>query len=140
MRIVALSRLAVAVVACASLLGGCAGGFDLGRLDTDRSIVTSSVGAPTVQLPDSRVSDEAAIRAAVAAWAPGDAPADTVPWVNGNTGSSGAITRVADSSADGRRCRTFVATRDSFSGSFRYSGRACAEKGGTWIVTDLDQG
>lgn len=127
-------------MAGAAMLSGCAGGFDLGRLDTDRSIVTSSLSRSSGQLPDTRVSDEAAIRAAIAAWSPDQAPADSVPWVNANTGSSGAITRVADSSLDGRRCRTFTVSRDAFGGSSRYTGKACLGEGGSWIVTDLNQG
>lgn len=127
-------------LAVASLLAGCGGGFDLGRLDTDRSIVTGSVGMPTGQQPDSRVSDEAAIRAAVSAWPTDRAPPETVPWVNANTGSSGAIARVSDAREGDQRCRTFTVSRDSFSGSTRYSGKACIGQGGSWIVTDLNQG
>ncbi|MBO6718984.1 MAG: hypothetical protein JJ913_13585 [Rhizobiaceae bacterium] len=134
----ALPRLGLA--ACTLLLGGCAGGFDLGRLDTDRSIVTNSVGAPTGQQPDTRVSDEAAIRAAIAAWSPSEPPPATVPWVNANTGSSGAIVRVADSAEAGKRCRTFTVSRESFGGSSRYAGKACSAAGGSWIVTELEQG
>jgi surface antigen len=130
----------VAVVAAVALLAGCAGGFDLGRLDTDRSIITNAVPKASGQQPDMRASDEAAIRAAIAAWAPGEAPPDTVPWVNANTGSSGAISRVADMREGGRSCRTFTASRDSFSGSSRYRGKACIGQGGSWTVTDLNQG
>jgi surface antigen len=133
----ALHRLAA--LACVALLAGCAGGFDLGRLDTDRSIITSSVDKAAGQQPDSRVSDEAAIRAAIAAWSP-VAPADTVPWVNANTGSSGAITRIADSREGASLCRTFTASRDSFGGASRYRGKACSAGGGSWIVTDLNKG
>jgi surface antigen len=140
MRSAASRGLAPAVLAAASLLAGCAGGFDLGRLDTDRSIVTNSVGSPTGQQPDSRVSDEAAIRATVAAWDAGEAAPKTVPWVNANTGSSGAITRLAEARGEGRRCRTFTVSRDSFAGSSRYDGRACLDAGGSWIVTELNQG
>lgn len=129
----------LAVAAGVSLLAGCAGGFDLGRLDADRSIVTGSVGMPTGQKPDSRVSDEAAIRATIAAWDGGEDAPRTVPWVNANTGSSGAITRLSDVREDGRRCRMFTALRDSFSGSTRYAGKACIGEGGSWIVTDLIQ-
>jgi hypothetical protein len=139
-RTIARPLSALAVAAGASLLSGCGGGFDLGRLDTDRSIVTSSVGIQTVQQPDSRVSDEAAIGAAVSAWPPDAAPPDTVPWVNANTGSSGAIARVSDAREGTRRCRTFTASRDSFVGSTRYVGKACIGEGGSWIVTDLNQG
>lgn len=130
----------LAAAAGASLLAGCAGGFDLGRLDTDRSIVTGSVGMQTGQQPDSRMSDEAAIGAVVSAWPPDAAPPDTVPWVNANTGSSGAIARVSDAREGARHCRTFIASRDSFSGSTRYFGKACIGEGGSWIVTELNQG
>jgi hypothetical protein len=131
---------ALAAVAGASLLAGCGGGFDLGRLDADRSIVTGSVGMQTGQQPDSRVSDEAAIRATIAAWDAGEDAPRTVPWVNANTGSSGAISQVAEARGEGGRCRTFTVSRDSFSGSSQYGGKACLDAGGSWIVTELNQG
>lgn len=139
-RTIARPLLTLAFAAGASLLSGCGGGFDLGRLDTDRSIITSSVGMQTGQQPDSRVSDEAAIGAAVSAWPPAGEPPDTAPWVNANTGSSGAITRVSDTHEGARRCRTFTVSRDSFAGSMRYLGKACIGEGGSWVVTDLNQG
>ena len=133
------SGMRLLALACAVLVSGCAGGFDLGRLDTDRSIVTSSVAKAAGQPADTRVSDEAAIRAAIAAWSP-EAPPDTVPWVNANTGSSGAIARVADLGENGRRCRVFTVSRESFGGNSRYGGKACSAGGGPWIVEELKQG
>ena len=135
----ALPRPAVAV-ASIILLQGCAGGVDIDRLGTDSSIITSSIEQHRGQLPDTRVSDEAAIRAAVSAWAPNEAPPVTVPWVNANTGSSGAIARLSDVREGPKRCRLFSATRDSFAGSTRYQGKACIGEGGSWTVSELVQG
>lgn len=135
----ALPRPAVGLL-LAAIVSGCAGGVDLDRLGTDRSIITNSVVQHTGQQPDTRVSDEAAIRAAVSAWPPDEAPPQTVPWVNANTGSSGAIARLADSRDGPRRCRLFSVTRDSFTGSTRYRGKACIGEGGSWTVSELVQG
>ncbi len=135
-----MPRLGLAVTAASLLLGGCAGGFDLGRLDTDRSILTGSIAGQTGQKPDTRVSDEAAIHAAIAAWPVEGEAARTVPWVNANTGSSGAITRLSESNADGKTCRAFTVTRDSFGGSSRYAGKACIAPAGSWIVTEMAPG
>ncbi|MBO6538768.1 MAG: hypothetical protein JJ969_05140 [Rhizobiaceae bacterium] len=135
----ALPRPAIAFLSI-TVVSGCAGGVDLDRLGTDRSIITSSVNQQTGQQLDTRVSDEAAIRAAIAAWSPDEAPPKTVPWVNANTGSSGAIARLSDAREGPRRCRMFSATRDSFTGNTRYRGKACIGEGGSWTVTELVQG
>lgn len=117
-------------------LAACGGGFSLDSFGTDRSLVTGSTGQPG-KAPDGRLSDEAAIRSAVAAWMPGETPPGTVPWVNSNTGSVGAIARVADSARDGALCRAFSATRESFDGVSAYDGRACSDNGGAWTVLSL---
>ena len=127
---------AAALALLALPLAACGGGFSLDSLGTDRSIVTGST-TRSGKAPDGRLSDEAAIRSTVAAWTPGQVPPDTVPWVNSNTGSVGAIARVADSGRDGGLCRAFSATRESFDGVSAYDGRACSEKGGPWTVLSL---
>lgn len=119
-------------------LAGCGGGFSFDRIGPDRSLVTGSVARPGVA-PDGRLSDEAAIRSTVAAWMPGSPPPEVVPWVNSNTGSTGAIARVADSAREGALCRTFSASRESFDGVSAYDGKACSEKGGAWTVLSLER-
>jgi len=119
-------------------LAGCGAGFSLDSLGTDRSIVTGSTGQ-SGKAPDGRLSDEAAIRSTVAAWMPGQVPPDTVPWVNSNTGSVGAIARVSDATGANGLCRAFSATRESFDGVSAYDGKACSEKGGPWTVLSLKQ-
>jgi hypothetical protein len=124
------------LVAASLMLAGCAGGFDLDRFGTDRSLTTGSIGGE-VRAPDGRLSDEAAIRSTIAAWMPGEVPPETVPWVNSNTGSTGAISRVADSAGEGRLCRAFQVSRESFDGVALYDGKACSEEGRAWSVVSL---
>jgi len=119
-------------------LAGCGAGFSLDSIGADRSLTTGSIGNAG-RMPDGRLSDEAAIRSTVAAWMPGEVPPETVPWVNSNTGSTGAITRVADAARDGALCRNFSASRESFDGVSAYDGKACSQKGGAWTVLTLDQ-
>lgn len=128
----------IALTLLALPLAACGAGFSLDGFGADRSIVTGSTGRPG-QAPDGRLSDEAAIRSTVAAWMPGQTPPDTVPWVNSNTGSVGAIARVADTARDGGLCRAFSATRESFDGVSAYDGTACSDKGGAWTVLSLKQ-
>lgn len=129
---------AVGLVLLTAALGGCAGGIDLDRFGTDRSLTTGSI-AQQDRAPDGRLSDEAAIRSTVAAWMPGEVPPETVPWVNSNTGSTGAITRIADSTGNGTLCRTFRASRESFDGVGLYDGKACSEHAGPWSVMTLQR-
>lgn len=131
-------RLAIPLLA-ALVASGCGGGFSLDRFQADESLTTGAIGDAAAR-PDSRASDEAAIGAAVAAWMPGVMPPDTVPWVNSNTGSTGAIVKLSDTREPGRQCRAFTATRESFDGVGRYRGRACSENGGPWKVETLEQG
>ena len=126
-------------VALALLVSGCGGGFSLDRFGADKTLTTNSIGNSNVR-PDSRVSDEAAINATISAWMPGVLPPDTIPWVNSNTGSSGAIEKISDTSESGRRCRSFTVSRESFDGVGRYRGKACSTNGGVWKVETLEQG
>lgn len=131
-------RLAM-VLAAAAVASGCGGGFSLDRFGADKSLTTNSIGGGNAR-PDSRASDEAAISATIAAWMPGVAPPDTVPWVNSNTGSTGAIEKLSDSVERGRQCRSFTVSRESFDGVGRYRGKACSADGGLWKVEILEQG
>jgi hypothetical protein len=131
-------RLAV-LLSVALVVSGCGGGFSLDRFGADRSLKTGAVGKGYTR-PDSRASDEAAINATITAWMPGMAPPDAMPWVNSNTGSSGAIVRIADSAERGRQCRIFTVSRESFDGVSLYRGKACSANGGPWKVEMLEQG
>jgi hypothetical protein len=130
---------ALVAVFAALLASGCGGGFSLDRFGADKSLTTSSIGDPSAR-PDSRASDEAAITATITAWMPGMTPPDTVPWVNSNTGSTGAIARIADTAERGRQCRDFTVSRESFDGVGFYRGRACSANGGPWKVETLEEG
>lgn len=132
--------LTVLVALCAALTAsGCGGGFSLDSFRADRSLTTGSIGNGSARL-DSRASDEAAITATITAWMPGVLPPDTVPWVNSNTGSTGAIARITDRIERGSQCRDFTVSRESFDGVGFYRGRACSTNGGAWKVETLQQG
>lgn len=119
-------------------LSACAGNADLDRLAADKTLVTGTVGNQNPVPDDTRASDEAAIRATVSAWAPGEIPPELMPWVNARTGSSGAISRVSDLARPGEMCRSFTASRESFDGVGLYRGNACTSIGGAWVVEQLD--
>jgi hypothetical protein len=130
---------AFAALLAVLLASGCGGGFSLDRFGTDKSLTTGAIGSGYAR-PDSRASDEAAINATITAWMPGVTPPDTVPWVNSNTGSTGAIVKVSDSTESGRQCRVFTVSRESFDGVGLYRGKACSTNYSTWKVEALEQG
>jgi hypothetical protein len=131
-------RLAVPLLAVL-LVSGCGGGFSLDRFGADKSLTTNAIGTGSAR-PDSQASDEAAINATIAAWMPGVVPPDTVPWVNSNTGSTGAIVKISDSADRERQCRAFTVSRESFDGVGLYRGKACSANGGPWRIEVLEQG
>lgn len=59
-------------------------------------------------------------------------------WSNPDTGSSGTITAIENTiSGDGRPCRKFSTTLDSFMGISLYDGETCELREGLWILSRL---
>jgi len=53
-------------------------------------------------------------------------------WANPETGSRGAIVKLAEDKAGGRLCRRFTTTRESFDGVALFVGEACMAGYGAW--------
>ena len=64
--------------------------------------------------------------------------ATDLAWSNGRAGASGSIKRVASfKNADGRACRRFSTTIQSFMGVSLFEGETCRVRGTTWILSKL---
>ncbi len=127
--------MAAMLVAVAALSACGAGGFKLSKVDADRSIVTSSVPASEGGQPDrTRVSDETTIRNAVSSASVQEVAARPLAWTNAETESRGAITALRETRENGRICRSFMASRESYDGVQLYSGEACAAGDGLWLM------
>ena len=130
-------RIAVPLLLLAAL-GGCAGGIDLRKAEVDQTILTGSVPERQPRQDPTRDSDESTIRNAVSAADPEAAAA--LPWANAATGSRGTISRLVETSKDGRVCRRFRGTRESFDGVAAFSGEACLVRGGVWQLVAFSDG
>jgi surface antigen len=114
-------------------LSACASGFDLGKAEVDRSIVTGSIAADRGKPADSaRLSDEATIRNAVSSADLGEVNGQAISWANAETGSRGSVTNVEEYTDKEALCRRFRATRESFDGVTMFSGEACLAAAGAW--------
>jgi hypothetical protein len=119
-------------------LAGCAGGMGLDKVDADPSIITSGVPQDANTADATRLSDEATIRNAVSSADIEAAAATPLAWANADTGSRGTITGMVESKDNGRLCRSFTTTRESFDGIALYRGEACLMGGGGWRMPPLD--
>jgi len=123
-----------AVLATCVLLTGCAGGFHLAKVETDRSIITGSIQpAPTASRLKSGGEgqlDEIAIRNAVTSADLDAAP--TLAWENPETGSRGIISEIQETRESRFPCRSFRASRHAFDGILLYEGKACLAGQGNW--------
>ncbi|MEW9834523.1 RT0821/Lpp0805 family surface protein [Mesorhizobium marinum] len=128
------ARLAALFCACMALSACGAGGFSLAKADVDRSLYTSNVPATRTPADAERLSDEATIRNAVTSAdieALGGAP---LPWANADTGSRGQIADIVEKKGEGKLCRQFSATRESFDGVAMLRGEACMVSAGIWRI------
>ena len=127
------SSLKAGMLAGLLVLGGCgAGGFSLEQADVDRSIVTSSTPAAPPSDDANLAADQATIRNAVSSADVEALAGKDISWANSDTGSRGAIMQLDENKADGRLCRNFTATRESFDGVALFKGEACMVGYGAW--------
>ncbi len=114
-------------------LGGCgAGGFSLAKADVDRSVVTSAVSPAAAPGDANLAADQATIRNAVSSADVETLAGKELAWANPETGSRGAIVKLAEDKAGGRLCRRFTTTRESFDGVALFVGEACMAGYGAW--------
>lgn len=119
-----------AALLCVLPLAGCASGVDVSKASVDSSMYTSTVAASA---PDeTSVSDSLTIKNAVSAADVEALKDEPLAWANTETGSRGTISSVSESRAAGVLCRTFTASRESYSGVGLYKGEACLSDRGAW--------
>jgi hypothetical protein len=120
------------------LLSACASGSILERAETDRSIITGSVSAPSPRA--SAMTDEAVIGAAVSSAETGKTGATDIAWTNPSTGASGRITAIVEYEDNGALCRRFSLSRTRYDGVSLLHGHMClgapGDPGG-WQVPSL---
>lgn len=116
------------------LVSGCGmtGGF-LKKAESDPGLVTGSVPQQT-DLDRSQLSDEITVKNAVTSADLGAIAGQPIAWVNQNTGSRGAVTRIVEAKDDTGLCRQFETSRESFEGIALFSGKACLKDDGEWSM------
>lgn len=130
---------AVAIVALLFLAGCGMGGFSLDKAGIDRSIVTSNVpSADSGMSTDAGfAADQMTIRNAASAADLEELGGQPVLWANGDTGSRGSISDIAETRVKGELCRIFSTTRESFDGVTLYKGRICMAGPGAWRIDEF---
>ena len=114
-------------------------GFSLESAIPDRSILTGSTRV-SVPAPDPvAASDEDTIRNAVSSAIVEEIGDDALGWANAGTGSRGTIRQIRERQVDGRLCRGFTASRESFEGVHMYRGKTCLGPARNWVMTAFDR-
>ncbi|PZV35402.1 RT0821/Lpp0805 family surface protein [Mesorhizobium kowhaii] len=136
--LIASASAKAAVVMIALPLAACgAGGFSLEKAEVDRSILTSSMSAPSAPVSSDRDSDQTTIGNAVSSADIEQLGGQAVPWANAGTGSRGSITELAELKDNGQTCRRFRASRESFDGVAMFEGELCLASAGGWHMQDF---
>jgi hypothetical protein len=134
-----LRRVAVLFVLAVSCSGCASGGLGLDRLGVDETLVTASIVREGAARPDAeRLSDEETIRNAVSSANLERLTSGSIPWANSSTGSRGEIAAIVERVEDGRLCRRFTVSRESFQGVALFRGEACLAAGG-WSMSAFDE-
>ena len=117
-----------------SLVSGCGmtSGF-LKKAESDPGLVTGSV-PQQAELDRSQLSDEITVKNAVTSADLGAIAGQPIAWVNQNTGSRGAVTRIVEAKDQIGLCRQLETSRESFEGIALFSGRACLSQDGEWSM------
>jgi hypothetical protein len=129
-----LRRGAVLVFLAAACAGCASGGLGLDGLGVDDTIATGSIAREGDGAPDAeQLSDEETIRNAVSSANLERLTGGSIPWANSATGSRGEISAIVERIEDGRLCRRFSVSRESFDGVALYRGEACLATGDWWM-------
>ncbi len=133
-------RRGAALLFLAAACAGCAsGGLALDGLGVDETITTSSVAREGDGAPDAeQLSDEETIRNAVSSANLERLTGGSIPWANSATGSRGEISAIVERVEDGRLCRRFTVSRESFEGVALHRGEACLAAAGDWWLSAFD--
>lgn len=123
--------------ACLQLSGCGLTGGALEKAARDPAIVTGSVTSGTVIDP-AKVSDEATVRNAVSSANLEQIGPKPLAWANMDTGSRGTVSRITEAEFDGKICRKFETSRESFDGIALFEGRTCLGDKGQWSMLSFD--
>ncbi len=128
------SKTALGVALLAVLvISGCAGRGGIDELAADPTLVTGS--APVAAVDETTLSDEKTIRDAVSSANLDSVGANPLAWANAYTGSRGTVTALSEHKLDdGRVCRRFSTTRESFDGVGVYNGETCTASANNWFM------
>jgi surface antigen len=133
-----LLHMRAAFLSALVILSGCGlSGNAMKKVEDDPALVTSSVSSQASTDQDA-ISDIATIRNAVSSAnleATGGKP---LSWANQDTGSRGQVTSIAEANQDGRVCRKFETSRESFEGISLFTGKTCLNDDGQWSVLSFD--
>lgn len=114
--------------------------MSLSKVETDSSILTSSVDASYEALKTSQtISDQATIRNAVSSANLEELRGKPLAWANAETRSRGTISDVVETRKKDVLCRRFRTSRESFDGVAIYSGEACLGRDGVWYMRAFAQ-
>jgi surface antigen len=128
-------RLAGVVIVSATLvLSACAGRGGIETLAADPTLVTGSA-QQVAGADETTMSDEKTIRDAVSSANIESLGANPLAWANAYTGSRGTVTALSEHKLDdGRVCRKFSTTRESFDGVGVYNGETCTATANNWFM------
>lgn len=129
-------RLAGVVIVSATLvLSACAGRGGIETLAADPTLVTGSAQQVAGATDETTMSDEKTIRDAVSSANIESLGANPLAWANAYTGSRGTVTALSEHKLDdGRVCRKFSTTRESFDGVGVYNGETCTASANNWFM------
>jgi surface antigen len=129
-------RLAGVVIVSATLvLSACAGRGGIETLAADPTLVTGSAQQVAGAADETTMSDEKTIRDAVSSANIESLGANPLAWANAYTGSRGTVTALSEHKLDdGRVCRKFSTTRESFDGVGVYNGETCTASANNWFM------
>lgn len=103
--------------------------------DLQSEIVTGSI-SKTVKAEGVDTTDTEVIKSAVVQNDDTEASSEALAWQNPDTGNSGTIIAIEKFvGPQGRRCKKFQTTVDSFMGISIYDGETCEMKKGFWILS-----
>ncbi len=116
------------------VLSACAGRGGIETLAADPTLVTGSAQVAGAT-DETTMSDEKTIRDAVSSANIESLGANPLAWANSYTGSRGTVTALSEHKLDdGRVCRKFSTTRESFDGVGVYNGETCTATANNWFM------
>lgn len=123
-----------AIVSAMLVLSACAGRGGIETLAADPTLVTGSAQVAGAS-DETTMSDEKTIRDAVSSANIESLGANPLAWANSYTGSRGTVTALSEHKLDdGRVCRKFSTTRESFDGVGVYNGETCTATANNWFM------